>query len=217
MMNVAVLGIVLALPILRDGQRGPSLWHQSAAQARVAGLDAELAPRIPFQKALLVPRDREVNGHRLRTVARFELEALVLARRDYSFGREAGFSGTDLALGWGRMSNPVHVEEVKVTQARRFYFWSQKPGSKLTPDEVTRSSSNMHLILTESAHHDAMKAIGKGDVVVIEGWLVDVTGPKGREWRSSRRRDDTGAGACEIILVDRIRRRAPVQDVTTTG
>ena len=74
MMNVAVLGIVLALPILRDGQRGPSLWHQSAAQARVAGLDAELAPRIPFQKALLVPRDREVNGHRLRTVARFELE-----------------------------------------------------------------------------------------------------------------------------------------------
>ena len=41
-----------------------------------------------------------------------------------------------------------------------------------------------------------------GEVVRLGRRLVDVAGPDGGGARTSLRRDDTGAGACEIILVD---------------
>jgi len=61
---------------------------------------------------------------------------------------------------------------------------------------------------------DEVKAIGRAlgasvnDVLLscaagaIRGYLVDVTGPRGFAWRTSLTRDDTGAGACEIVYVE---------------
>jgi hypothetical protein len=40
--------------------------------------------------------------------------------------------------------------------------------------------------------------------VELSGWLVDAAGPEHFTWRSSRRRDDTGNGACELIYVEKI-------------
>lgn len=45
----------------------------------------------------------------------------------------------------------------------------------------------------------------EGDVVVIAGLLVDVDGSDGFRWESSRSREDTGDGACELVFADAIR------------
>lgn len=66
--------------------------------------DVRLAPGEPVQG----PTDRrafEYRGHRITPVASFELEALVLGRRDYDHDRGAQVSPVDLALGWGPMSS----------------------------------------------------------------------------------------------------------------
>ncbi|MCR8546527.1 hypothetical protein M4578_01700 [Salipiger sp. P9] len=208
MIAVAV-AIFLALPILKESRSGPSVWHRSAAMARTEGVETQMAPRAPAQTALPALRRSTVNDHDMAACARFRVEALVLSRRDYRFDRTAAFSATDLALGWGPMSNPALVQEIKITQSGRFYHWRPNPDARLTPAEIKVSSANMHLILQTAAQRAAMKQIGKGDVVIIEGYLVDVTSPRGGQWRSSRVRTDGGAGACEIILVERIRRKAP--------
>ena len=41
-----------------------------------------------------------------------------------------------------------------------------------------------------------------GQLVTIDGYLVDVRGPGGFAWNTSRTRTDTGNGACEIVWVD---------------
>jgi hypothetical protein len=42
-----------------------------------------------------------------------------------------------------------------------------------------------------------------GQIVTLDGYLVNATGPEGRTWNSSLTRDDTGNGACELIYVEK--------------
>ena len=44
----------------------------------------------------------------------------------------------------------------------------------------------------------------EGDVIVLQGYLVDVDHESGWMWRTSMSRTDTGAGACEIVYVESI-------------
>ncbi|MCC5845262.1 MAG: hypothetical protein JJU05_13520 [Verrucomicrobia bacterium] len=44
----------------------------------------------------------------------------------------------------------------------------------------------------------------KGQRVRLGGYLVNVLHENGTTWRTSTTRDDTGAGACEIVLVTRL-------------
>ena len=43
-----------------------------------------------------------------------------------------------------------------------------------------------------------------GEVVELEGVLVDVRKSTGQMMKTSLRRTDSGAGACEILLVERL-------------
>jgi len=48
--------------------------------------------------------------------------------------------------------------------------------------------------------------VDEGDVVRLRGHLVDVDLGSGRTARTSRVRTDQGDGACEIFLVEEVRR-----------
>jgi hypothetical protein len=41
-----------------------------------------------------------------------------------------------------------------------------------------------------------------GDQIRLRGYLVRVAASDGWQWRSSLTRDDTGAGACELVLLE---------------
>ncbi len=48
-------------------------------------------------------------------------------------------------------------------------------------------------------------AVHPGQIVAIEGYLVEAKAADGWRWSSSITRDDTGGGSCELIWVDRVR------------
>lgn len=54
-----------------------------------------------------------------------------------------------------------------------------------------------------------LERVRRGDVVRIEGFLVDASRADGWHWKTSTTRNDTGAGACELVYVERISRAAP--------
>jgi hypothetical protein len=47
-----------------------------------------------------------------------------------------------------------------------------------------------------------LKSVRAGNMVHLKGYLVEVTSPQGFRWKSSLTREDTGGGACELILVE---------------
>ncbi len=158
--------------------------------------DAPLQSRVPASMppfALVVAR--------LQPLAGFSLDARVLSRRDYSFGRESKLSPTDLALGWGRMATPGMAKRLSVSQSSRWYRYRWTGHPPLPPREMARSSANMHMIPSDQATSAALHHLRAGERVRIDGWLVEADGSDGWQWRSSLSRKDTGDGACELVYV----------------
>jgi hypothetical protein len=142
----------------------------------------------------------------LQPLAGFSVEARVLSREDYSLGREAEFSPTDLALGWGRMGDDAVLDRLDIRQSSRWYHYRWRGDPPIPPREIVRSSANMHMIPADETVASALHDVEPGQRLRIDGWLVQVDANDGWHWRSSLTRADTGSGACEVVYVCAISR-----------
>jgi hypothetical protein len=168
-------------------QRAPGVLAPSAPQQGKLGGDA---PQLPAQ------RDAT-----LKPLATFAANARVLARADYRWDEMAALVPTDLALGWGRMSDSAVLDRVVVSQSGRFYFWQVRE-FPIPEREIISSSANMHLIAADDAVRRAIARTRVGDVVEFDGYLVEIDWHNGAKSISSLTRTDSGAGACEIVWVE---------------
>ena len=143
-----------------------------------------------------------LGGATVTPLAGFSLQARVLSREDYSFGTESRFAPTDLALGWGPMQAEGMAKRLDVSQSSRWYRyrWGSE-GPPLPPAEIARNSANMHLVPADAGVARQIDAVQAGQVVRLQGWLIRIDDPSGWHWQSSLTREDTGAGACELVLV----------------
>lgn len=136
----------------------------------------------------------------LSPLAGFSVEARVLGREDYRIGREATFSPTDLALGWGRMADEAVLAQLDISQGGRWYRYRWRDQPPIPADEIIRSSANMHIVPANDAVAAALGRVEAGQRLRIDGWLVRIDADDGRwHWRSSLSRDDSGDGACELV------------------
>jgi len=161
-----------------------------------------LAPEAPRQESI----DRNAfvlskGDYSVRPLATFSVTARVLSRADYHADRESWLVPTDLALGWGRMSDSSVLDKIDISQSGRFYFWRVRE-FPIPEREIIQSSANMHLIPADAIIEREIERTRAGDVVEFDGYLVEVDGPDGYRWASSLTRGDSGAGACELVWVE---------------
>lgn len=160
-----------------------------------------MAPAAPQQVNIHSPVSRRVNEYDITELAAFDIRAKVLSKKNYRLGREADLSPTDLALGWGNMSDESVIEKFKISQSGRFYYWRVNSWP-IPKHEIETHSANMHLIPANSSVKRAIGKIRQGDIVEISGSLVNVISNNGDwRWNSSLTRNDTGNGACELLWV----------------
>ena len=156
--------------------------------------DANGAPVIVLGRWTLTPR------------ATYDVTARILSREDYRFDPIADLAPLDLALGWGPMSDNRVLEALKISQGARFYSW--RPVTESLPielGEVTRHSANTHAIPANAAVASKLDRLRVGGQVVhLTGLLVDGARDDGMTIRTSLTRTDSGAGACEFLLVQQV-------------
>lgn len=174
-------------------------WAAQRPLEHAAGVLVDATPRqhAPADRALLQHGD-----FRLEPLADFELEARVLSREDYSLDAGAALAPTDLALGWGRMSDSAVIERLDISQSARFYSYRWHDAPPIPAAEIVRSSANMHLIPADGGIARELARVRVGDIVSLRGRLVEARRADGWHWRSSLTREDSGAGACELVLVE---------------
>jgi hypothetical protein len=136
--------------------------------------------------------------------AKFAMTGRVLSREDYQLDDLAPIAPTDLALGWGRMSDTAVLDKIRISQSNRFYFW-YTDHFPIPRKEIEDSSANMHMIPANDNAARELRRVRPGDVVHFDGFLVDVRRDDGWQWNTSLTREDTGAGGCEIVLVEDLR------------
>lgn len=174
------------------------LWWHGRPIAHANGV---LAPDDPVQSTFDAPQPPiPFKDATLHPLAGFSLTARVLARDDYRFDAESDLSPTDLALGWGRMSDSEVLRSIDISQGGRFYYWQTRT-FPIPRREIETHSANMHMIPADASVAYQLKRIRVGDVVSLEGMLVEADKANGWRWRSSLTRDDTGNGACELVYV----------------
>jgi hypothetical protein len=192
--------IVIALVLLACVWGGMNWWRHRPLDAP-AGM---LAAAAPAEEDIDDGTRMRKGTFTLDVRARFDITARVLAREDYDHDALAPIVPTDLALGWNRMSDNDVLKDIRITQSNRFYFW-HVDDFPIPRREIEVSSANMHMIPADAGVERTLRDVRSGQVVHIEGFLVDARLDDGRVWHTSRSRDDTGAGACEIVYVQSIR------------
>ena len=73
--------------------------------------------------------------------------------------------------------------------------------------DIVRASANVHLIPADANVKRSLDRVRVGTIVTLRGQLVEATRADGWRWTSSLTREDSGAGACELMLVREVGRR----------
>jgi hypothetical protein len=192
-MRKLLLGAALLLILLG----AMSHWRHRSLHPLPGVLAAEAPEQVDLDHGAQLQRGDVT----LTTRAHFDITARVLSRKDYSWGADAELIPEDLALGWGRMSDSDVLANIDITQSDRFYYWHVKE-FPIPRREIETSSANMHMIPADPGVKRELEQVRQGQVVHIEGFLVDASRTDGWHWNTSMTRDDTGAGACELVYVE---------------
>lgn len=162
--------------------------------------DGILAPDEPQQVASS-DESRRINRWTLTPRATYRITARILHVERYHFDSLAPLVPEDLALGWGPMSDNAILTHMDISQSDRFYFWRLSDMALLPKDVIISHSANTHVIPENSLVARQLSHLRRGQIVTLTGMLVDGKRDDGAWIRTSLERTDTGAGACEVMLV----------------
>jgi len=197
---LGVLVLALGLLFFGDGITLVLLRHRPAARP-----DASAEPLQAATDA--APFERRIGGRRYRITPRFRYDqsARVVSSRAYRWGREGTLLPEDLALAWGPMIAPPYAGKLSFSQFSRFFFWRTKDLS-LDRGTIVGHTANVHVLPRTVRLKHAVRSLGKGDLVRMEGFLVDVDGLDDPDfhWGTSTTRSDEGPRSCETIYLERL-------------
>ena len=162
--------------------------------------DGILAQDDPVQVDLDRGAQIKVGRWTLSERATYRVTARVLGSETYHFDALADLVPEDLALGWGPMSDNRVLRGIDITQSNRFYYW-HSASLPVPRDVIIAHSANTHVIPSTRAVATLLSRIRPGQVVTLTGALVDGRRNDGMWIKTSLTRTDTGAGACEVLLV----------------
>lgn len=179
-------------------------WGGVDAPPLVLGPEPE-QEELPEPWPVRVQRDGR--PYLLLRTHRFAVTGKVLSATEYDWVWTNPLYDVDLGLAWGDRVAELE-ERFDFHQNGRWLFWRTAEAlSEADRRYLTSHVGNLHLIPAEGALSvdRALRRVGVGDLVRIEGYLVTIQDAGTNELaRSSTRRDDTGDGACEIVWVDRL-------------
>ncbi len=144
-------------------------------------------------------------------VAQYRIAAVVASKRKYTSGWGAEVMPFDLALVWGRLTDPDIAKRLQIKHDNTRLAWFRIKGDDppVSFEYVMSHGSNNHLIpATGNLFRAIDRDVSVKDRIVLDGYLVNGEGLiEGQtvRLRTSLTREDTDRGACEIFYVTSLR------------
>lgn len=164
--------------------------------------------QIPYKSDGSMTREVKSGRLMITPVAEYKISGMVVGKGTYSSNWDGEISPVDLAISWGRLADPGVGRHVTFTQGNRWYFYKCKTTGPFDPSYIISHSSNNHIIHASENIRKAVKAVKKKDRVVLEGFLVNLSGTYKEQpvaWNTSLSRTDSGSGSCELLYVLKVR------------
>ena len=161
----------------------------------------QIATDAPVQRDIANGTPFQVSRFALTPRAHFATTARIIAKERYRMDAGAELMPLDLGIGWGPMSDTTLLDQLKLSQSGRFLLWSANTQPSVSWDEINRSAANLHIIPADESVANRLYSAHVGDIVELEGELVDARRSDGWSIKTSLTREDVGGGACEVIYV----------------
>ncbi len=133
----------------------------------------------------------------------FKGDFRILGSKIYTDDEQAKFSPIDYAVSWGLFAQPEIARHITVNQYNRYLNWKMDR-VPVPIEQAKQMVFNMHIIPANPQIAKAIKQVKRGDLVRLQGELVEVR-DKDLVWKSSLTPTDTGDGACEVFRVSSIK------------
>lgn len=177
-----------------------------------------IVDRAIYQGEIAVPVQVDIKGKKeikhsgkegeveLLRRAEYELKGVVKSKKKYSdFASQ--ISEYDLTIAWGDLNKDEIDKFINYSQSGRWYYYKYSYESPVNADYISKHSANIHIIHKNNEVLNQVKKINEGDHIILKGYLVDVDFKNTNNvplWKTSRTRNDTGDGACEIMYVEEV-------------
>ncbi|VAW49789.1 hypothetical protein MNBD_GAMMA04-785 [hydrothermal vent metagenome] len=149
--------------------------------------------QVPYKKF-------EFKDVTLTPKASYSVTARVISAERYYLDRNSNISTLDVLVGWYNLSDEAILKQIKFSQSDRQYKW-HAPTQVLSEQEIQTTSSNIHLIPANDEIAEQFKQLKIGQIIYLNGTLVDVNNPSGWSWKTSLNRTDTGKNSSEILYL----------------
>ena len=181
-----------------------------------SNVESEMIGSTGYQQEKLHEKQqffREVDGYEFTITAKYKYNLIgVVVGKDYYYqGTMEKLSPIDLTVAWGKTIDPEYSKYITFSKYKRHYrfkFYEEQGVETLSKQYIVEHSSNNHLIFADESSHDVAKGVRLGDIVNIEGYLVDAYGRRDDgayySWYTSTKRSDAGEGSCEVLYVENI-------------
>ncbi len=124
--------------------------------------------------------------------------------RSYSFGRERNSVLSILPWAGKHDQSGCFISSCRSGKVTAGIIGVMKMRLLLPVREIEIQSANTHLIPASKAIVQQLAQIDQDDLIYLKGQLVEVKSSDRWTWRSSLSREDTGNGACELMLVEEV-------------
>lgn len=161
-----------------------------------------VAPEPPIQKSL---SEDEITFKNFTLIpqASITLEGRILSIKKYYFDPFSELTKTDIVFSWKAMSDERNLNSLMVRQEDRSFYWEMtKP--PINKQDMWKQAANMHLIGPTAEMRDKINSLRKGQVVKIEGYLVNAESSEGWTLQTSLSRNDIGDGASELVWINKM-------------
>lgn len=166
----------------------------------------QIAPSEPMQ--VMLPEDKikpfNHGDYLITPVANYSFKARVLSTESYWFDGGADLSPVDLAIGWGVMSDSSIINQLSFSHGGRFFNYRYDASFTGSPSQIVDHVGNVHVVPANDDIESQIKGLRKGELVKVTGKLVVATKNNGWRWQTSLTRADSGAGACELMYVEKV-------------
>jgi hypothetical protein len=171
-----------------------------------------LVPELPRVSSTDRRPWTEADGLRYRPLKRLHIRARLLSRSNVKLGSWADISPVDLGLGWGRMSDSGIIEQLDmgeynaVISGTRFLSISIRrdaPMQHWPPaerDAIFSQLTHLHAIPADDSIEKALKGLRPGQVLSLDGQLVQISDPRGNVRLTSS--TILGDRNCEVMWVE---------------
>jgi hypothetical protein len=102
------------------------------------------------------------------------------------------------------MSDNNVLEAFEISQSNRWYRIELKPKKipQIDRNLIQFRSGNMHIIAGNEGVIKTLKQIKKGNIISLDGYLIEAKATDSWAWRSSLVSSSLGATGCKVIWVD---------------